>query len=122
MMLMVYVSPAHFPADVVVSILENKVMAGFALHKATPVPLTARENPLCVVCTTPFIAEFKVAAAMWEPRLFPICSPALLTLDSLVRYAVPLKIQKMSGGESEHCYLCHGSFLKLITSQTGQVL
>ncbi|KDQ18535.1 hypothetical protein BOTBODRAFT_185105 [Botryobasidium botryosum FD-172 SS1] len=82
----------HLLAEVVESILENRVTNGFAPHDAVPIPLETRHNSPCVVCTTPFLAEFEVAAAMWEPRLFPICSTALPALDSIVRYAVKMDL------------------------------
>ncbi|KDQ18534.1 hypothetical protein BOTBODRAFT_28921 [Botryobasidium botryosum FD-172 SS1] len=82
---------SHVLAEVVESILENRVTNGFAPHDAAPIPLSARQNPPCVVCTVPFMAEFEVSAAVWEPRLFPICSATLPALDSIVRYSVKME-------------------------------
>lgn len=63
-------------------------------------PLSDRDKPLCVVCTSPFVVDFEIAAALWEPRLFPICSGALPALDSIVRYSVVLELEQVPGSES----------------------
>lgn len=83
-------------ADIVESILENKVTSGVVPHDVTPIPLATQHQPLGVICTTPFVAEFEVASALWEPRLFPICSTALPAVAEIVRYAVRIRIDQFA--------------------------
>lgn len=84
--------------DAVESILEKKVISGFAPHEAVPVPFSDQLKGQGVICTTPFQAEFEVAAALWEPRLFPICSPFLPAVTDIVRCAARLKLAEYIPG------------------------
>ena len=96
-------SPTHVLADVVESILDNKVIDGFPPHDVAPVLLASRTEPLVTICTTPFKADFEVAAALWEQRLFPICSTSLPPVDTIERYSVQLTRVEHMLGES-HSY------------------
>lgn len=46
--------------------------------------------------TTPFLAEFEVAAALWEPRLFPIISNAAIRAEDIGRYQVKVNLDTIA--------------------------
>jgi hypothetical protein len=88
-------SPRHLLADFVERILENRLDRSAHPHDATPVPVADRNKPLVPLCTLPFIADFEVSAAIWEPLLFPITSAKLPALSEIMRYSVKIPIKIM---------------------------
>ncbi|KAF9055371.1 hypothetical protein BDZ89DRAFT_1055971 [Hymenopellis radicata] len=83
--------PSHILADLVEQILENRLERSTPPHLLSPVPIAGRKKPLVPICTVPFLAEFEVAAALWEARLFPISSNAAIPdLSDIRRYTVKI--------------------------------
>ena len=91
-------SPVHLLADTVAAILENRLHKSAKPHAVTPIPLASRGSTVKHLNTAPFQAEFEVAAALWEPRLFPIVSPALPALDDTLVGPVELLDQLQRSG------------------------
>ncbi|KAF9055350.1 hypothetical protein BDZ89DRAFT_1055943 [Hymenopellis radicata] len=87
--------PQHFLADLVERILENRLERSSPPHNAAPAPIAGRDKALISVCTTPFLVEFEVAATLWEPRLFPISSDAMISPSDIRRYSVKIPIRRI---------------------------
>ncbi|KAJ7586341.1 hypothetical protein C8J56DRAFT_103668 [Mycena floridula] len=88
--------PPHILADLVNMILDNRLERSAIPHEMSPANIANRTKPLVGICTVPFQAEFEVAAALWEPRLFPILSSALPAIDDIRRYSIHVALEKIS--------------------------
>lgn len=95
--------------------MENRLTYSARPHEVVPIPVADRALPAVSLCTTPFLAEFEVAAALWEPRLFPICTLAIPPLEGIRRYAV--KVEREDVGMSEQFYLTSEERVVLIIVQ-----
>lgn len=85
-------SPAHVLSDLVDRILENRLERCAQPHRKAPVPLEEHRKAMIPVCTLPFLADVEVAAAIWEPLLFPILSPKLPAVGDIRRFSVKLRL------------------------------
>ncbi|KAJ7597888.1 hypothetical protein C8J56DRAFT_1159677 [Mycena floridula] len=84
--------PVHALSGLVQSILDNTLKSISTPHQAAPAELPTSVGKLVGTSTLPFLAEFEVAAALWQPRLFPIPSSALPDIRDIGRYSIKIPL------------------------------
>ncbi|KAJ7578709.1 hypothetical protein C8J56DRAFT_968871 [Mycena floridula] len=86
----------HLLSDLVERILDNRLDRSAIPHEKAPAPVVGRTNEKMSLCTLPFLAEFEVAAALWEPRLFPIVCSALPAIEEIRRYSITIPLKRLT--------------------------
>ncbi|KAF9055355.1 hypothetical protein BDZ89DRAFT_1055951 [Hymenopellis radicata] len=93
--------PTTFLADSVEQILEDRLASSVVPHDKTYVPIPRGERKVVPIRTQPFLADFEVATALWEPTV--------PSTSHIRRYSIKIPRQEL-----EMYALGHVSFTQMV--------